>query len=288
VEDVKTGILKTALVLMVMVVWAAIPAGVRLEGYEDVDSGGSAVAMVPPVDTPVDYYKVKDGDSLWSIAGRSGITVETLAAVNNLTDREFIRAGQVLKLPVNCPVHLVRAGETLESIAAGYKVSVAAIADRNGLCDADMILAGQRLMIPAVTTAPAIDSRNSRWIQLAWPVSGPVTSAYGMRDGQPHEGIDIAAVEGVPIHAAGPGRVVFAGSRGTYGLAVVIDHGEGLCTLYAHCSKIMAAEGEWVEAGAIIAEVGNTGRSRGPHLHLEVRYGGTPLDPLTYLGKKNQ
>jgi len=288
VENVKTGILKTALVLVVMIVWAAVPASVRLEGYADVDSGGGAVAMVPPADTPVDYYKVKDGDSLWSIAGRSGITVETLAAANNLTSREFIRAGQVLKLPVNCPAHLVRAGETLESIAAGYGVSVAAIADRNNLRDVDKILAGQRLVIPVVAAALAVNSRSAGGIRLAWPVSGPVTSAYGMRDGQPHEGIDIAAAEGAPILAAGPGRVAFAGSRGTYGLAVVIDHGGGFCTLYAHCSKIIAIEGEWVEAGAVIAEVGNTGRSRGPHLHLEARYGGTPLDPLPYLEEKNK
>ena len=104
-----------------------------------------------------------------------------------------------------------------------------------------------------------------------------------MRDGRPHEGIDIAAEEGTPIRAAASGRVVFAGPRGTYGLAVIIEHGGGLSTLYAHCSRIMVEVGDSVGTSTVIALAGNTGNSRGPHLHLEVQKNGVPLDPLTLL-----
>ena len=89
--------------------------------------------------------------------------------------------------------------------------------------------------------------------------------------------------EGTPIRAAAPGRVVFAGPRGTYGLAVIIDHGGGVRTLYAHCSRILVSEGSSVGTATVVALAGNTGRSSGPHLHLEVLKNGIPLDPLQYL-----
>lgn len=156
----------------------------------------------------------------------------------------------------------------------------------NKLREADKIPAGESLLIPLFDTARSGNYRDSRLMDLAWPVMGPVTSPYGMRDGRPHEGIDIAAEEGTPILAAGAGRVVFAGDRGTYGLAVIIDHGKGLSTLYAHCSRVIAVEGDRVDTGSVIAEIGNTGRSRGPHLHLEVRSNGSPCNPKDYLPEK--
>ena len=118
------------------------------------------------------------------------------------------------------------------------------------------------------------------------PVNGPVVSGFGYRV-HPifkrvkfHYGIDISAPSGAPIRAAADGVVVFAGWRRAYGNTVIVDHGNGLATLYAHCSRILVSEGEVVKQGQVIALVGSTGLSTGPHLHFEVRRYGEPINPL--------
>ncbi len=104
-----------------------------------------------------------------------------------------------------------------------------------------------------------------------------------MRAGQRHDGIDIAAPEGTPIHAAGEGTVIFAGEQSGYGSIVIVKHEGGLVTLYAHASKVLVDEGARVRRGEAIARVGQTGRTTGPHLHFEVRDGTRPRNPLLYL-----
>lgn len=118
---------------------------------------------------------------------------------------------------------------------------------------------------------------------------GAVTSAFGERvdplTGRPadHSGVDIAAAEGTPIRALAAGTVLRAGPRGGYGNAVELLHADGTTTLYAHARAVTVREGERVEAGQSIAEVGSTGRSTGPHLHFEVREGGRAMDPARAL-----
>jgi murein DD-endopeptidase MepM/ murein hydrolase activator NlpD len=129
---------------------------------------------------------------------------------------------------------------------------------------------------------PSSDSTPSA-AGFIWPVSGPVVSPFGMRWGRMHEGIDIAAAAGTPIHAASSGRVVYAGWMDGYGNLVAIDHGGGLSTAYAHQSSIAAGVGQTVSQGQTIGYVGCTGHCFGPHLHFEVRVDGTPVDPLGYL-----
>jgi murein DD-endopeptidase MepM/ murein hydrolase activator NlpD len=116
-----------------------------------------------------------------------------------------------------------------------------------------------------------------------WPVNGPVTSGYGMRWGRLHEGIDIAAATGTPIWAGAAGTVIYAGWLGGYGNLVVVDHGNGLATAYAHASAILVSVGQSVAQGETISLVGSTGNSSGPHLHFEVRVNGVAVDPLLYL-----
>jgi len=126
---------------------------------------------------------------------------------------------------------------------------------------------------------------------LSWPVSGPITSPFGMRldpvSGaftRMHTGIDIGAPEDATIVAAAAGRVILANwTDGGYGNLVVIDHGNGLSTLYAHCSKIYVSIGQDVQRGQAIAAVGATGHATGPHVHFEVRLGGQPVDPTSRL-----
>jgi murein DD-endopeptidase MepM/ murein hydrolase activator NlpD len=116
-----------------------------------------------------------------------------------------------------------------------------------------------------------------------WPVNGTVVSGFGMRWGRLHEGIDIAASTGTPIWAAAAGTVIHAGWLGGYGNLVVVDHGNGLATAYAHASAILVGVGQTVAQGEVISLVGSTGNSSGPHLHFEVRVNGIAVDPLLYL-----
>jgi murein DD-endopeptidase MepM/ murein hydrolase activator NlpD/outer membrane murein-binding lipoprotein Lpp len=116
-----------------------------------------------------------------------------------------------------------------------------------------------------------------------WPVSGPITSPFGMRWGTLHPGIDIGVPTGTPIHAAGSGTVVWCGWMSGYGNLVMIDHHNGLATLYGHESRVAVACGQNVTTGDVIGYSGCTGFCTGPHVHFEVRANGTPVDPLGYL-----
>lgn len=118
---------------------------------------------------------------------------------------------------------------------------------------------------------------------LIWPFRGRVTSEYGPRWGRMHSGIDIAAPTGTPIRAVKDGRVVFAGAMNGYGNAVVIDHGGGFSTLYAHQSRVGSSKGQVVDQGNVIGYVGSTGNSTGPHTHLETRVNGSAQNPRRYL-----
>jgi murein DD-endopeptidase MepM/ murein hydrolase activator NlpD len=123
---------------------------------------------------------------------------------------------------------------------------------------------------------------------LIWPVSGPITSPYGPRclpngDCSFHPGIDIGVSSGTPIRASASGVVISAGLLGGYGNLVVIDHGNGLATAYAHQSSMAVGNGASVSQGQVIGYVGCTGYCFGPHLHFEVRVNGEPVNPLGYL-----
>jgi len=121
---------------------------------------------------------------------------------------------------------------------------------------------------------------------FSWPVSGPITSPFGMRADpfghgfRKHSGIDIGAPMSATITAAAAGRVIMSHWYGGYGNAIIIDHGGHTSTLYGHCSQIFVSEGQDVQRGQAIGAVGSTGNSTGPHLHFEVRVNGVPVDPI--------
>jgi murein DD-endopeptidase MepM/ murein hydrolase activator NlpD len=116
-----------------------------------------------------------------------------------------------------------------------------------------------------------------------WPVHGPVTSGYGPRWGRMHTGIDVAARGGTPLRAAKAGEVIYAGWLGGYGNTVLLDHGEGVATLYGHQSRIAATEGQILNQGDVLGFVGTTGHSTGNHLHFEIRVDTKPRNPRPYL-----
>lgn len=124
-------------------------------------------------------------------------------------------------------------------------------------------------------------------VPTTWPTRGFVTSQFGARRGwRMHEGLDIASCVGTPIVAPGSGLVTYVGYKGGYGYTFKIDHGYGIQTVHAHCSKIFVQEGDRVKRGALMAHVGNTGSSTGPHLHYEVRVDGVPVNPMRYLARR--
>ena len=130
------------------------------------------------------------------------------------------------------------------------------------------------------TTTTSTEVGTGGW---TWPAGGTVTSEFGYRWGRLHAGLDIGAPEGSPIWAARGGTVTYAGAMGGYGNLVLLDHGGGVSTAYAHQSAIMVSVGASVSAGQQIGQVGSTGNSTGPHLHFETRIGGNPQDPRSYL-----
>ncbi len=186
--------------------------------------------------------------------------------------------------------------ESLELAALARRASRAAAASRSTASASDSAaLAGASRRetggspepaapAPAVASAPISSApqpaASGGW---QWPASGSVTSEYGRRWGRMHEGVDIGAPSGTPINAARSGQVVFAGSQGGYGNLVLVDHGGGVVTAYAHQSRIIVSPGQSVSGGQQLGAVGSTGNSTGPHLHFEVRVGGAARNPRGYL-----
>jgi murein DD-endopeptidase MepM/ murein hydrolase activator NlpD len=144
-------------------------------------------------------------------------------------------------------------------------------------------VASAPLAAPAIPVPVGTISRTPSALGFIWPVAGTLTSNYGPRWGRMHQGIDVAAPIGRPIAAAAAGTVTVAGWENGYGQTVVIDHGNGITTVYAHQAAIGVSVGQSVAQGAIIGVVGNTGNSTGPHLHFEVRINGAATDPLPFL-----
>ena len=244
---------------------------------------GGPPQTLPALQAKVAIYEVRAGDTLSSIASRYGVPVSWLMVSNNLSTTT-IYPGQRLLIPKDGVIHTVKPGETLKEIAAKYGVSEESLREANGL-RADPP-AGTSLFVPNPRTIPTLGTETAKFF---WPVRGPISSPFGPRIhpiyGVPsfHTGIDIAVPEGTPVRAAASGTVTFAGWHEGFGVLVVIDHGNGYESYYGHLSKLLVSEGQRVSAGDVIALSGNTGLSTGPHLHFEVRYLGTPVDPRPLL-----
>ncbi|MBS1984843.1 MAG: M23 family metallopeptidase [Bdellovibrionales bacterium] len=134
-----------------------------------------------------------------------------------------------------------------------------------------------------VTTPPAVTMEGTH-PAFRWPLQSPVViQFYGWRKKRLHEGLDLRASVGTPVFASAAGNVIHAGRMKGYGLMVVVDHGLGWSTIYAHLSKVMAKLGQRVDVGQQLGRSGRTGRVQGPHLHFEIRKGSDPLDPVLLL-----
>ncbi|MEX1021589.1 MAG: peptidoglycan DD-metalloendopeptidase family protein [Dehalococcoidia bacterium] len=241
-------------------------------------------------------YEVEAGDTLGSIAERFDVDVDYIvwnnAEVKNAND---ISPGQILQIPsIEGIIHSVRTNETVTEIAERYEADWRDIIDfrANALSDPNAITPGTQILVPGgIIPAPVVPvpppvrpgtttPSDSIW---AWPVvNGLLTSPFGPTHPL---GIDLAATFGTPVRAAASGTVTFVGGNRccSYGAHVIIDHGNGYETLYAHFDSFSVDNGQSVAAGDIIGTIGLTGTTTGPHVHFELRRHGQHQDPLWYL-----
>lgn len=245
----------------------------------------------PTTDT-ISVYEVKKGDTLQTVAKLFGVSVNTIVWANNLTSRTIAKGDTLIILPITGIKHLVKKGDTLASLAKKYKADVQDIAMYNGL-SSDVVLAlGDTVIVPdgeieAVKIAPKAKPKGTSKLLDSYANSTPsgffVRPVVGGRRSQGlhgHNGIDIAAAPGTPILASASGRVIVAklgGYNGGYGNMIIITHDNGVQTVYGHLRDIYITQGSTVSQGQTIGEVGNTGKSTGPHLHFEVRGAKNPF-----------
>jgi murein DD-endopeptidase MepM/ murein hydrolase activator NlpD len=260
----------------------------------------TAVHVEPtPIVTELQLYTVQPGDTVLGIAEKFGLKPETIQWANPglEVNADLIRPGDSLAImPINGALHTVTSGDTLGSIASQYKVTVEEIFNYpgNNLTDANASLSiAAKLVIPngvkpfvnqqAVAYTGGAVPANARigGGSFVWPTSGSINQRFWGG----HAGVDMGAWTGAPVKSADGGYVALAtgGWNAGYGNHIIIDHGNGFVTLYAHLNSIFVKQGESVVAGQQIGSVGNTGNSTGPHLHFEIRYQGVPRNPLNYL-----
>lgn len=240
-----------------------------------------------------------------------------LSAATRVQNNKTMETGQ--DQPAVTKNHTVVQGDTLSEIVAaeskklGINPSrrdlynmVNQVTELNHLTDPNRIFPGQEIDLTAMgqpisgpaprsVSAPMTVTRNvdipALETRLQSPVNGSITSLFGMRNhpvlGEMlhHDGIDISQPTGTPVKPLTSGTVTFSGNNGGYGQMVEIDHGNGLTTRYAHLSKLLVHKGEQISPEQTIGQVGQTGRTTGPHLHLEIHRQNTPIDPLAVLDR---
>ena len=260
-------------------------------------------------------YKVQSGDTLSEISLKVGLPLDTIVALNDELDDEnsIIRVDQELIITVPRPQLSVIWTEvardnrifdlptefiynnswytdkkvTRQQPSAGYHETVAQITRRNGDVLTTEVLyeeVGMEAVAKVVEVGTQVPPSYIK------PLSGGrISSKFGRRNAPTagastnHKGVDIATPTGTTIWASCGGTVTFAGWGGAYGNVIFIDHSDGRQTRYGHLSKIYVSVGQHVDQGQKIAASGSTGRSTGPHLHFELRIGGTPVDPMSYI-----
>lgn len=247
-------------------------------------------------------YTVQPGDTISTIAEKFEISVSTILWENSLSSYSIIRPGDELDiLPVTGLTHSVAKNETISSILKKYssedkEESFLAL---NKLSKSDALQVGQKLLVPGgrkiqapapkttsytgiaaiknIITTPSTQVASNK---MAWPTEGHIITQYYSWN---HHGLDIANKVGTPLYAADSGTVEFAGWGTGYGNQIVVNHGGGKKTRYAHMSKFYVSVGDKVTKGQAIGEMGSTGWSTGPHVHFEVIINGTKYNPLNYI-----
>ena len=259
------------------------------------------VTSLVPAAPEIQTYTVKDGDTLIDIALDYHVKALTIAYNNGVTDATLIHSGDVFRIPpFDAAIYKVKAGDTVDAVASFFKVDAKAVMDVNRLYyEPDNFSADREILVPEPEakypnfelkdakryepppiSATPVDTRtlpkpNGK---LAWPVGGVITQYFWYG----HKGVDIAAPFGTGIGASDAGVVSQAGGVAVGGLRVCVKHTWGMETCYYHTSVVLVEVGQQVTRGQIVARIGLTGVTTGPHVHWEARYQGVLVDPLQY------
>ncbi len=246
-----------------------------------------------PTNDAISVYEVKKGDTIQDVAKLFDVSVNTIMWANNLKTRTISKGDTLLILPITGIKHTVKKGDTITSIAKKYKADDDDVATYNGLAVDTQLLVGDTVIVPdgeieAVQspTKPKSTTKKPRILNtysytaptgfLIRPISGGRKS-QGIHG---HNGVDLASSIGTPVYAAASGKVIVAkvgGYNGGYGNLIIISHEKGIQTVYGHLNAIYITQGQTVTQGQTIGELGNTGKSTGPHLHFEVRGAKNPF-----------
>ncbi len=241
-------------------------------------------------------YIVQPRDTVSGVAEKFGLGPETVLWSNPELERnpDLLSVGQELFiLPLDGVYHTVESGDTLEKIAQDYKIEVAAITESeyNRLTEPYTLEVGQKIVVPggskpyvphvvqAIYAGPPPAGAAQGTGNFMWPTSGVITQRYWGG----HRAVDIGAPTGTPVYASDSGYVAEVGWMEGYGNHILISHGNGWETLYAHLSQILVNAGTSVQKGQMIGRVGTTGRTTGPHLHFEIRQYGVKRNPFGFL-----
>ena len=262
--------------------------------YNPYENALETVISIKPRSTIEDYL-VKGGDTLETIAKRFGVSVDTVKWANDLKG-DIIKPGQILKIPpITGVVHKAASGDTIYTVAKKYKTEAQNIVNFpfNDFSDLDTfaLAAGQTLYVPGGVIEDKPIYQPSKFIaqiqtgvrgssNFIWPTTGSITQDPTWY----HMALDIANAGAPAVVAADAGTITYAGCLNWGdGCHVIIDHGNGYQTLYAHLSSYIPNTGDPISQGAQIGVMGSTGRSTGTHLHFEVRSNGALLNPWNFL-----
>lgn len=243
-------------------------------------------------------YTVQLGDSLWKIAEEMETDMSNLSTLNPGLVADNLTPGAIIHVVQNFQgvIHRAKPGDELVQVSSAFGLDSELVAQVNGLSGSQPLEEGALLFLPGARPrvmlaargevirrlAPVqVRSTQSGWV---WPINeGRYFSEFGWREEGFHFGLDIAVPTGNTAAAVHNGIVTMAGWNGGYGYCVIIDHGDGVESLYGHASAVLVSMGQTVNAGEPVILVGSTGNSTGPHLHLEVLINGTPVNPREYL-----
>ncbi len=246
-----------------------------------------------PTSDAISVYEVKKGDTIQDVAKLFDVSVNTIMWANNLKSRTITKGDTLLILPITGIKHVVKKGDTITSISKRYKADDEDVATYNGLAVDTQLLVGDTVIVPdgeieAVQSIskPKSTTKKPRILNTysyAAPTGFLVRPISGGRKSQGihgHNGVDLASSVGTPVYAAAGGKVIVAklgGYNGGYGNLIIISHEKGIQTVYGHLNAIYVTQGQTVAQGQTIGELGNTGKSTGPHLHFEVRGAKNPF-----------
>lgn len=234
-------------------------------------------------------HTVVAGETLWRIAQNHGVSVDELMRANRIEDPTALAVGRRLTIPGGASP--AQSGDALarvraRALARGGEGSQSEVSKSSGSglrAEPARPPAKAKAKPARKRKAPSVGRVSVAKYPLRWPVRGKVLRRYGRSGKKHHDGIDILADAGEPVHAAASGKVVFADEHGGYGKLILLRHDSGLITVYAHQSALLVKKGDRVDGGRVIAKVGATGNASSAHLHFEVRRGIDPQNPLRFL-----